>query len=43
MERKGRACKAGGDKDFCKAGESIDKGCTGDGPITSPDVGVLRV
>lgn len=40
---KGRACKAGCDKDVCKARETIDKGCAGNGPIASADIGMLCV
>ena len=43
MRTKGRACKAGRDKDVCKATETIDKGCAGNGPIMSADVGMLCV
>ena len=43
MEMKGRACKAGSDKYVCKAGETVDKGCAGDGPIMSANVGMLCV
>ena len=43
MKTKGRACKAGGDKDVCKTTKTIDKGCAGNGPILSADVGMLCV
>ena len=43
MRTKGRACKAGRDKDVCKATETIDKGRPGNGPILSADVGMLCV
>ena len=43
MERRRRACKAGRDKDVCKAREAIDKGCAGNGPIMTADVSVLCV
>jgi hypothetical protein len=43
VKTKGRACKAGRDKDVCKATESVDKGCTGNGPIMTADVGMLGV
>lgn len=41
--KQGRTCKAGGNKDLCKAGEAIDKGSAGNGPIMCADVGMVCV
>lgn len=40
---KRRTCKAGGDKDLGKAGEAVDKGCAGNGPTLTANVGMLCV
>lgn len=42
-EMNGRACKAGGDKYIRKASETVDKGCAGDGPVMSADIGMVGV
>lgn len=43
VKMKGRACKAGGDKYSCKARETVDKGCAGDGPVMGTDEGMVCV